>query len=122
MTTPETTYAMAASKRFSYLVPTTVNKTLKKLLKKLPSTARQIYKEYDGDIMASRASAQVSADALAAFVEDSFLKISVDHNRLANLMNAAIDEDEHDGYVPVKFSVVGDGIAANTDEEEEQAP
>jgi hypothetical protein len=41
-------YAVAAFIRFSYLVPTTVNHTLKKLLKKLPPTARDIYKDYYG--------------------------------------------------------------------------
>jgi hypothetical protein len=117
-----TQYARAASRGFSYLVPTTVNATLKKLLKKLPSTARPIYKDYYGDIMGSRACAQVSADALAAFVEESFPRISADHNRLAKLMNAAIDEDEHDGYDPVKFPVVADGTAADTDDEDERAP
>jgi hypothetical protein len=70
--------------------------------------------------MASRACAQISADALAVFVTESFPKISADHNRLAKLMNAAIDGDEHDGYEPVKFPIVGDGTAADTDKEEQE--
>ena len=59
---------------------------------------------------------------MAAFVDESFPKISADHNRLAKLMNAAIDGDGHDGCFPVKFPIIGDGTTAGTDNEEEQAP
>jgi hypothetical protein len=113
-------YAKAASQGFSYWVPTAVNNILKRLLRKVPFVARSVYIDYYGDIMASRACAQISADALAVFVAESFPKISADHNRLAKLMNAAIDGDEHDGYEPVKFPIVGDGTAADTDKEEQE--
>ncbi|KAF1834964.1 hypothetical protein BDW02DRAFT_597710 [Decorospora gaudefroyi] len=117
MSVPENScYNISASKGFSYRVPVAVQATLKRLLKKLPSPVRPIYKEYYGDLMASRACAQDSAKAMAGFVEKSFPKISTDHNRLARLMNAEIDRDEH-SYVPFKFPTVGDGTAADSDEE-----
>jgi hypothetical protein len=110
-------YSSSASKGFSYLVPYIVQNTLTKLLKKLPSSARPLYREYYGDIMASRARAQDSADAMIMLVDESFPHISKDHNRLANLMNEEMDKQQ-DGVL-VKIPMTGDGTAANGDEDGE---
>jgi hypothetical protein len=110
-------YSSSASKGFSYLVPYIVQNTLTKLLKKLPSSARPLYREYYGDIMASRARAQDSADAMIMFVDESFPHISKDHNRLANLMNAEMDKQK--SGVMVKIPMTGDGTAASEDEDGE---
>jgi hypothetical protein len=110
-------YSSSASKGFSYLVPYIVQTTLTKLLKKLPSSARPLYREYYGDIMASRARAQDSADAMVVFVDESFPHISKDHNRLANLMNAEMNKQQ-DGVL-VKIPMTGDGTAAIGNEDGE---
>jgi hypothetical protein len=113
-------YVMSASKGFSYLVPITVQPALVRILKKLPSTARPIYREWYGDVMASRACAQDSADAMVTFIVESFPKIRADHNQLARLMNEEIDLHEHD-YVPVKFPIVA-GADEEGDREVEVTP
>jgi hypothetical protein len=110
-----TYYSAAGSKGLSYLVPYTVQATLLKILKTLPTVARPIYREYYGDIMATRVRAQESADAMAKFVDD-FPAISRTHNRLANLMNAEIEEQK--GSNAIKFQVVGDGTTAEDGDED----
>jgi hypothetical protein len=104
-----TKYAMSASKGFSYRVPVTVQDVLTKLLKKLPSAARPIYREYYRDLMSSKKCATDSAKAMVEFVEQNFPNIKSNHNRLAYLMNEAIGKDEHVGYHPILFPIVGDG-------------
>lgn len=118
MPTRQTKYAMRASKGFSYLVPVTVQETLGKLLKKLPLAAQSIYRECYGDIMASRACAPDSSRYMTEFVTDSFPNITLYHNRLAKLMNSEISLDEHVGYVPTLFPVVGHGLDDLVESEE----
>ncbi|KAF1940211.1 hypothetical protein EJ02DRAFT_467572 [Clathrospora elynae] len=102
MATPDPSkYVMHASKGFSYLVTINVQVTLTALLKQIPPTARDIYREYYRDLMAAKACAQDSANDMVMFVEKGFPKISADYNQLAKLMNEKIDQHEH-SYVPLR--------------------
>ncbi|RAR05703.1 hypothetical protein DDE83_007271 [Stemphylium lycopersici] len=109
-------YNVSASKGFSYLIPYTAQDVLKKLLKQLPAAARTIYRGYYGDVMASRACTQDSANAMVKFVQESFPKISKNHNKLARIMNTEIDKDWH-SYIPVKMPIVADVMGSDLDEE-----
>ena len=113
-------YAKSASKGFSYLVPVSVQDALLKLLKKLPFTARDIYRKYYRDLMAAKRCAPDSAQAMAKFVEESFPSIRRKHNRLARLMNEAIQQDEHHGYYPTLFPIVGSDADGDEEETEEE--
>ena len=111
-------YNISASKGFSYLIPYIAQDVLKKLLKQLPAAARPIYHGYYGGLMASRACAQDSANAMVTFIQESFPKIAKSHNRLARIMNAEIDKDWH-GYFPVKMPIVADMLETDSDKETE---
>ena len=115
--TDYTYYSSSASKGFTFLIPYHVQARFVSLTKKLPPTARPVYREYFGDIMACRDRARDSAEAMQTFVNDSFQHISKDHNRLANLMNAEIDKQRKN--VLVKLPITGDGTAAEDDDENE---
>ncbi|KAI4605605.1 hypothetical protein J4E83_010497 [Alternaria metachromatica] len=114
--TDYTYYSSSASKGFTFLIPYHVQAKFVAITKKLPPTARPVYREYFGDIMACRDRARNSAEEMQAFVNDSFPRISKDHNRLANLMNAEIDKQRKN--VLVKIPITGDGTAAEDDEDE----
>jgi len=114
--TEYTYYSSSASKGFTFLIPYHVQANFVAITKKLPSSARPIYREYFGDIMACRDRARDSAEAMQAFVNENFSQISRDHNRLANLMNAEIDKQRNN--VTVKLPITGDGTAAEDDEDE----
>ncbi|KAI4675975.1 uncharacterized protein J4E84_009774 [Alternaria hordeiaustralica] len=111
-----TYYSSSASKGFTFLIPYHVQANFVSLTKKLPPTARPVYREYFGDIMACRDRARDSAEAMQTFVNESFPRISKDHNRLANLMNAEIDKQRKE--VSVKIPITGDGTAAEDDEDD----
>ena len=108
--------SLSTSKGLSYLIPYTVQATIIKLLKKLPTAVCPIHREYYGDIMTSRARCKDSTDAMAKFVDEDFPDISRDHNRLANLMLAEIEEQKN-SHETVKFPLVGDGREAEYDDE-----
>ena len=114
--TDYTYYSSSASKGFTFLIPYHVQANFVAITKKLPPTARPVYREYFGDIMACRDRARDSAEAMQAFVNEDFPEISRDHNRLANLMNAEIDKQRKN--VLVKLPITGDGTAAEDDEDE----
>jgi len=113
--TDYTYYSSSASKGFTFLIPYHVQAHFVSITKKLPPTARPVYREYFGDIMACRDRARNSAEAMQAFVNENFPCISKDHNRLANLMNAEIDKQRKN--VLVKLPITGDGTAAEDDED-----
>jgi hypothetical protein len=108
--------SLSTSKGLSYLISYTVQATIIKLLKKLPTAVRPIYREYYGDIMASRARSKDSTDAMARLVDEDFLDILRDHNRLANLTLAEIEEQKN-SHETVKFPLVGYGREAEYDDE-----
>jgi len=114
--TDYTYYSSSASKGFTFLIPYHVQASFVSLTKKLPSAARPVYREYFGDIMACRDRARDSAEAMQAFVNENFPRISKDHNRLAKLMNAEIDKQRNN--ILVKLPITGDGTAAEDDEDE----
>ncbi|XPT00664.1 hypothetical protein M3J09_009815 [Ascochyta lentis] len=99
-------YAIAASKGFSYYLPKSAQQDLQKLLKQLPSPARSIYDEYYRDLMCSKACAAESAAAMATFVTESFPVVARRHNAFAGKMNAEIQSDMHEGYLPILFPIV----------------
>jgi len=109
-------YSSSASRGFTFLIPYHVQAVFVSTTKKLPPTARPVYREYFGDIMACRDRARNSAEAMQAFVNEDFSHISKDHNRLAKLMNAEIDKQRKN--VLVKLPITGDGTAAEDDEDE----
>ncbi|KAI4665184.1 uncharacterized protein J4E88_010632 [Alternaria novae-zelandiae] len=114
--TDYTYYSSSASRGFTFLIPYHVQAIFVSTTKKLPSAVRPVYREYFGDIMACRDRARDSAEKMQAFVNENFLHISKDHNRLANLMNAEIDKQRKN--VLVKIPITGDGTAAEDDEGE----
>ncbi|KAI4611643.1 uncharacterized protein J4E87_010493 [Alternaria ethzedia] len=114
--TDYTYYSSSASRGFTFLIPYHVQAIFVSTTKKLPSAVRPVYREYFGDIMACRDRARASAEAMQAFVNEDFPRISKDHNRLANLMNAEIDKQRNN--VLVKLPITGDGTAAEDDEDE----
>ncbi|KAI4678818.1 hypothetical protein J4E81_010546 [Alternaria sp. BMP 2799] len=115
--TDYTYYSSSASRGFTFLIPYHVQAIFVSTTKKLPSAVRPVYREYFGDIMACRDRARASAEAMQTFVNENFPRISKDHNRLANLMNAEIDKQRKD--VLVKIPITGDGTAAEDDEDDE---
>ncbi|KAI4913404.1 uncharacterized protein J4E92_009753 [Alternaria infectoria] len=114
--TDYTYYSSSASRGFTFLIPYHVQAIFVSTTKKLPSAVRPVYREYFGDIMACRDRARDSAEAMQAFVNEDFPRISKDHNRLANLMNAEIDKQREN--VLVKIPITGDGTAAEDDEDD----
>jgi len=114
--TDYTYYSSSASRGFTFLIPYHIQAIFVSTTKKLPSAVRPVYREYFGDIMACRDRARDSAEMMHAFVNESFPRISKDHNRLANLMNAEIDKQRKN--VLVKLPITGDGTAAEDDEDE----
>ncbi|KAI4703558.1 hypothetical protein J4E89_009979 [Alternaria sp. Ai002NY15] len=115
--TDYTYYSSSASRGFTFLIPYHVQAVFVSTTKKLPSAVRPVYREYFGDIMACRDRARDSAEAMQAFVNEDFPRISKDHNRLAKLMNAEIDKQRKN--VLVKIPITGDGTAAEDDDEDE---
>lgn len=103
-------YSPSASKGFTFLIPYHVQANFVRITRKLPPTARPLYRECFGDIMACRASVQDSTAEMVGFVIESFRQISRDHKVLADLMNAEIDKQREN--LLVRIPITSDGTAA----------